>query len=124
MPFWNTENSSFIPSTHQQKISFSISCLVYFLPLFWEFIFEYCFGLFRVLPPNYTLLSHFIEQVDFLTVSGACYYFIFTECALVYMVMLLRCYAYAKNNSNNKTVCNTDDMLSTHGCVVLLYFVL
>ncbi len=27
------------------------------------------------------------------------------------MVMPLRCYAYAKNNSNSKTVCNTDVVL-------------
>ncbi len=38
--------------------------------------------------------------------------FVFTECALVSMLMLLPCYAYTKNNSNSNTVRNTDDLSS------------
>ncbi len=37
--------------------------------------------------------------------------FVFNECELVSMVMSLRCYAYAKHNSNSNTVCNTDVVL-------------
>ncbi len=37
-------------------------------------------------------------------------FLVFTECALVSMVMPLR-YAYAKNTSNSNTVCNTDVVL-------------
>ncbi len=37
--------------------------------------------------------------------------FLFTECALVSVVMPLRCYAYAKNNSNSNTVCITNFVL-------------
>ncbi len=54
---------------------------------------------------------HSISQ---LFISDLCVHnrsFVFTECALVSMVMPLRCYAYAKNNSNSNTVCNTDVVL-------------
>ncbi len=59
---------------------------------------------------------HSISQ---LSISDLCVhkrFFIFTECALVSMVMPLRCYAYAKNNSNSNTVCNTDVLPSRLRC--------
>ncbi len=56
--------------------------------------------------------------------------FVFTECALVSMVMPLRCYAYAKNNSNSNTVCNTDVvlrhdnmLLSRLSCIIIFCLV-
>ncbi len=54
---------------------------------------------------------HSISQ---LFISDLCVhtrFLFFTECALVSMVMPLRCNAYAKNNSNSNTVCNTDVVL-------------
>ncbi len=54
------------------------------------------------------------HSVSQLFISNLCVHkrsFVFTECALVSMVMPLRCYAYAKNNSNSNTVCNTDVVL-------------
>ncbi len=39
------------------------------------------------------------------------------------MVMPLRCYAYAKNNSNNNTVCNTDVLPSWLRCSVIFRLV-
>ncbi len=59
---------------------------------------------------------HSISQ---LSISDLCVhkrFFVFTECALVSMVMPLRCYAYAKNNSNSNTVCNTDVLPSRLRC--------
>ncbi len=54
---------------------------------------------------------HSISQ---LFISDLCVHkrsFLFTECALVSMVMPLRCYAYARNSSNSNTVCNTNFVL-------------
>ncbi len=39
------------------------------------------------------------------------------------MVMPLRCYAYAKNNSNSNTVCNTDVLPSRLRCSVIFCLV-
>ncbi len=54
------------------------------------------------------------HSISLLFISDLCVHkrsFVFTECALVSMVMPLRCYAYAKNNSNSNTDCNTDVVL-------------
>ncbi len=45
--------------------------------------------------------------------------FVFTECALVSMVMPLCCYAYAKNNSNS----NTDVLPSRLRCSIIFRLV-
>ncbi len=49
--------------------------------------------------------------------------FVFTECALVPMVMPLPCYAYAKNNSNSNTICNTDVLPSRLCCIIIFRLV-
>ncbi len=66
---------------------------------------------------------HSISQ---LSISDLCVhkrFFVFTECALVSMVMPLRCYAYAKNNSNSNTVCNTDVLPSRLRCSIIFRLV-
>ncbi len=57
------------------------------------------------------LNPHSISQLFISDLCVHTLFLVFTECALVSMVMPLRCYAYAKNNSNSNTVCNTDDVL-------------
>ncbi len=62
---------------------------------------------------------HSISQ---LSISDLCVHkrsFVFTECALVSMVMPLHCYVYAKNNSNS----NTDVLPSRLRCSVILRLV-
>ncbi len=62
---------------------------------------------------------HSISQ---LFISDLCVHkraFVFTECAVVSMVMALRCYAYAKNNSNSNTVCNTDVLPAWLRCGII-----
>ncbi len=60
-----------------------------------------------------------------LSLSDLCVHkrsFVFTECALVSMVMSLR-YAYAKNNSNSNTVCNTDVLPLRLRCSIIFRLV-
>ncbi len=66
---------------------------------------------------------HSISQ---LFISDLCVhkrFLVFTECALVSMVMPLRCSAYAKNNSNSNTVCNTDVLPSRLLCSIIFRLV-
>ncbi len=61
---------------------------------------------------NLIWITDFPHSVSQLFISDLCVHrcsFIFTECELVSIVMPLRCYAYAKSNSN--VVCNSDVVL-------------
>ncbi len=60
-----------------------------------------------------------------LSLSDLCVHkrsFVFTECALVSMVMPLH-YAYAKNNSNSNTVCNKDVLPLRLRCSIIFCLV-
>ncbi len=71
-------------------------------------------GRFGIMDTQIGYETDCLHSVSQLCISYLCVHkrsFVFTECALVSMVMPLRCYAYAKNNSNSKAVCNTDVVL-------------
>ncbi len=59
-----------------------------------------------------------------------CPHSVFTECALVSMVMPLRCYTSAKNNNNSNTICNTavvlrhDNILPSRWIIIIMDFIL
>ncbi len=78
---------------------------------------------------NLIWITDFPHSVSQLFISDLCVHkhsFVFTECELVSIVMPLRCYVYAKSNSNSNAVCNADvvlrhdNMLPSQLCCIII----